>query len=333
MKIGTVGTNFIVNTFIEAARKSGGAEIAACYSREKETAAAFAEKLGIPRAYSSREEFLADRSLDFIYVAAPNSLHFEWVAAALNAGRNVICEKPFVSNAAELRELIALAKERGLFLFEALTVPHLPNFRLIKEKLPLLGTLRMVQLNFSQYSSRYDAFLSGKNPNLFNPAFSGGALMDLNYYNLCFALRLFGEPKELRYFANMSADGIDTSGILVLRYEGFIVSAAATKDSDSSNFVQIQGEGGYIVSQSTSSNLRKGFSVVTKSGEEHFNSQDTENVLYYEIKDFLDEFKSGDPAESNTALEESLKAAIWMDRARKDAGILFTADSRFGCPP
>jgi predicted dehydrogenase len=185
----------------------------------------------------------------------------------------------------------------------------------------------MVQLNFSQYSSRYGAFLSGKNPNLFSPDFSGGALMDLNYYNLCFALRLFGEPKELRYFANKAKNGIDISGVLVLRYEGFIVTAAATKDSDSSNFVQIQGEGGYIVSQSTSSNLRKGFSVVTKNGEESFNHQDSENVLFYEMNDFVDAFKSGDPAASHDALEESLTAAVWMDRARKDAGLIFAADN------
>jgi predicted dehydrogenase len=151
--------------------------------------------------------------------------------------------------------------------------------------------------------------------------------MDLNYYNLCFTLRLFGEPKELRYFANIASNGIDISGVLVLRYDGFIVSSTATKDSDSSNFVQIQGEGGYIVSQSTSSNLRKGFSVVTKSGEERFNSQDTENVLYYEMNDFIEAFKAGNPAVSHTALEESLTAAIWMDKARKDAGIVFKADS------
>ncbi|MDR2663619.1 MAG: Gfo/Idh/MocA family oxidoreductase [Treponema sp.] len=333
MKIGTVGTNFIVDTFIEAVRKTGKAEIAACYSRQPETAAGFAKKNGVPKSYTERDAFLQDRDLDCIYVAAPNALHYAWARDALTAGRSVICEKPFVSNAAELEDLAALAKEKGLFLFEALTVPHLPNFRLIREKLSALGPVRFVQLNFSQYSSRYDAFLAGKNPNLFSPDFSGGALMDLNYYNLCFMLRLFGEPGELRYFVNKAENGIDISGLLVLRYGGFIASAAATKDSDGSNFVQIQGEKGYIVSRSTASNLRGGFELVTRvagapSKEEHFNAQESGNVLVYEVEDFVREYAAGDPSASWDALAESVTAARWMDRARKDAGIVFTADRR-----
>jgi predicted dehydrogenase len=333
MKIGTVGTNFIVDTFIEAVRKTGKAEIAACYSRQPETAAAFAKKNGVPKFYAERDAFLKDGDLDCIYVAVPNSLHYEWAHDALTAGRSVICEKPFVSNAAELEDLAALAKEKRLFLFEALTVPHLPNFRLIREKLSAIGDVRFVQLNFSQYSSRYDAFLSGKNPNLFNPGFSGGALMDLNYYNLCFILRLFGEPEELRYFANKAGNGIDVSGLLVLRYGGFIASAAATKDCDGGNFVQIQGEKGCIASRSTASNLRSGFDLVTRAAgvppqEEHFNVQESENVLVYELEDFIREYAAGDPSSSWEALADSIIAARWMDRARKDAGIVFPADRR-----
>jgi len=116
MTIGTVGTNFIVDNFIDAAAKTGKAEIKACYSREAGSAEAFAKKHGLPRHYADREKFLSDAGLDFIYVAAPNSLHYEWCRNALDAGRNVICEKPFVSRAGELRELIALAKEKRLFL-------------------------------------------------------------------------------------------------------------------------------------------------------------------------------------------------------------------------
>ncbi|GHV85074.1 oxidoreductase [Spirochaetia bacterium] len=325
MKIGTVGTNFIVDRFIEAVKKTGKADISAVYSRNGETARTFAEKNGVPKTYTDRNAFLQS-DLDFVYVAAPNSLHYEWSLAALKAGRNVICEKPFVSTAVELRELISLARERRLFLFEALTVPHLPNFRLIKEKIPALGTIRFVQLNFSQYSSRYGAFLAGKNPNLFNPAFSGGALMDLNYYNLCFVQRLFGAPKKLHYFANIAENGIDTSGLLVMKYNTFIAQAAATKDSDSKNFVQIQGESGYINAGPTASNLRDGFSLVTKDGTEQYNVQDFENVLYYEALDFIAAYEAGNPADCLPALEDSLVSAELMDKARADAGIVFAAD-------
>ncbi|MDR2049245.1 MAG: Gfo/Idh/MocA family oxidoreductase [Treponema sp.] len=325
MKIGTVGTNFIVDTFIEAAKKTGKAEIIAAYSRNPETD--FAAKHGIPKRYSDREAFLNDGDIDFVYVAAPNSLHYAWCRDALASGRGVICEKPFVSRAGELEELIALAKKQGLFLFEALTVPHLPNFRLIKEKIPLIAPVRFAQLNFSQYSSRYDAFRAGKNPNLFNPAFSGGALMDLNYYNLSFAQRLFGSPAEIRYFANIAENGIDTSGLLVMRYGDFIAEAVATKDSDSRNFVQIQGEGGYISAGPAASNLRDGFTLVTKAGTESYNEQDCANVLYYELLDFIADFESGDRSRCDKALADALDTAVLMDKARQDAGIVFAADN------
>jgi predicted dehydrogenase len=328
MKIGTVGTNFIVDTFIEAAKKTGKAEITAVYSRSPETAADFAKKHGIPTCCSDRKDFLNNKDIDLVYVAAPNSLHYAWSLDALAAGRGVICEKPFVSRAEELEELIALAKKKGLFLFEALTVPHLPNFRLIREKLPLIAPVRFVQLNFSQYSSRYDAFQAGKNPNLFNPDFSGGALMDLNYYNLCFVQRLFGNPDEIRYFANIAKNGIDTSGLLALRYGDFIAEAVATKDSDSKNFVQIQGEKGYISAGPTASNLRDGFTVVTKAGTEKYNGQDCDNVLYYELLDFIADFDAGDRSRCDKLLADALATAILMDKARKDAGIVFAADKK-----
>jgi predicted dehydrogenase len=344
VKIGTVGTNAIAGSFIEAARRTGRAEVVSCYSRTEERARAFAAAQGIPGAFAGREAFLADPSLDFVYVAAPNSLHFAWTRDALLAGRNVICEKPFMSNGAELREIAGLARERGLFLFEALTVPHLPNYRLIREKLPLLGPLRLVQLNFSQYSSRYGAYLRGEDPNVFSPAFSGGALMDLNYYNLSFAAGLFGPPGSIRYFPNRGPNGIDTSGVLVMEYDGFVCTAAASKDSASPNFVQIQGEKGCLYSPSAASSLREGLrfravnTAVSAAGnlagaagghaEEFFNLQKEPNALFYEIMDFAEIFASGDRSRCDAPLEESLLAARLADQARRDGGICFDADGK-----
>jgi predicted dehydrogenase len=326
VKIGTVGTNTIGSSVLEAARRTGGIEIAAAYSRSAENAAAFAARHGIKKAFSDREAFLGDRELDFVYVASPNSLHYPWTLDALRAGRNVICEKPFVPNAACLEKLAGAAEEGGLFLFEAMTVPHLPNFRLIKECLPRLGRIRFADLAFSQYSSRYPAYLRGENPNIFSPEFSGGALMDLNCYNLAFILGLFGEPGRIEYHYNRGKNGIDTSGALVLEYSGFLCLAAACKDSAGRCRVEIQGEDGYIFSDSAAGNLRTGFTLKTKDSEEFFNRQDTPNVLYYELLDFEEIFRSGDRNRCRALLEESLKAARLMEKARKGAGLVFRGD-------
>jgi predicted dehydrogenase len=339
MKIGTVGTNFIVGRFIEAARATGEAVIAAAYSRSAEQAVAFAGKHGVPGAYCDRDAFLSSAGIDCVYVAAPNSLHYQWARAALDAGKNVICEKPFTSNAAELESLIETATKKKRFLFEAITVPHLPNFRLIREKLPEIGPVRCIQMNFSQYSSRYRAFLDGKNPNVFNPAFSGGALMDINYYNLCFIWHLLGDPESIRYTA-VTANGIDVSGVLVMKYRDCIACAVGAKDSESKNCVQIQGEDGYIYCEGAASNLSAGFEIYARTGVnpmnpatareargEHRGAQDDKNVLRYELCDFAETVRSLDYTRCHAGLEASLACARLLDRARKDAGIVFPSDS------
>jgi predicted dehydrogenase len=358
LRIGTVGTNFIVPRFIEAVRLAASppdrpedvpeAEIAASYSRSAENAEAFAKKHGVNLAFSGREAFLSSGEYNCVYVAAPNSLHYPWARDALLHGKSVICEKPFVSTSGELGDLIRLAREKGLFLFEALTVPHLPNAARLRELLPLIAPVRHVEMNFSQFSSRYPSFLRGENPNLFNPEFSGGALMDLNYYNLGLTLYLFGEPEDIRYFPNTTAKGIDVSGTLIMDYRGFKAVLSACKDSPGENFVQIQGEGGYLYSPSTSSNLRGGITIHRneanagaaqsalrgkEAGErpaiEQFQDQDRENNLFYEAREFIKLFARGDPSRCFAPLEESLKRVSLIEKARKEAGIFFPADSGY----
>ena len=106
---------------------------------------------------------------------------------------------------------IALAKEKGLFLFEAITTAHHPHYGYIKENLPKLGRLKVVNANFCQFSSRYPALLSGKPTPVLDHAFAGGALMDINLYNIHFVVGLFGAPKSVRYFPNRHETGVDTS--------------------------------------------------------------------------------------------------------------------------
>ena len=324
MRIGTVGSGSIVETFIAAARQVSGTQISAAYSRTKERAEAFAAAQAIPGAFTCQSKFLA-ADFDFVYIALPNSLHFDWAKAALSAGKNVICEKPFTSNVKEAEELISLAKEKGLFLFEAMTVPHLPNLALIKEKLPQLGKIRLVQINFSQYSSKYNAFLQGSEPNVFNPGFSGGALMDLGCYNIAFLTELFEEPRSLNYYANIAENGIDTSGTLIFKYDDFIATSIAAKDSRSKNFVQIQGEEGFIYVEAESSRCI-GFTLFTKNGEEHFNLQAEEPAHYFEVADFKRIFDEKDFSSRDFFLEKTLKVTELLDKARKSANIIFQAD-------
>ena len=325
MKIGIVGTGFVVPYFISAAREVPGVEIIAVYLLPSESKGSFAEEHGIKHKFTSRDEFLR-ADFDFIYIASPNSLHFFWAKDALLAGKNVICEKPFTSTLKEAEELSMLAKENGLFLFEAMTVPHLPNLKLLKEKLPEIGRIKFAQINFSQFSSRYDAFLKGNTPNVFNPEFSGGALMDLGCYNIGFYMELFGVPDNLSYYANLADNGIDTSGVLLFKYDGFFATAVAAKDSRSENFVQIQGENGYIYVKGESSRCL-GFTVFKNNVEkEFFNIQDDKDVYFFEITDFKRIFDDKNFKERDFLLEKTLSISNLLEQARKSAGIVFPAD-------
>lgn len=325
MNIATIGTGSIVDTFLSALNAIDDAQCVAMYSRNQETAQPLAKKYQIPTIYTDIEKMFQDPGIDFIYLASPNSLHYEQATQALHYGKHVICEKPFTSTVAELESLIALAKQKNLMLFEAITTIHLPNYQLIKENLPMLGQVRMIQCNYSQYSSRYDALLAGETPNVFNPKFSGGALVDINIYNLHFVMNLFGTPESIRYTANKHPNGIDTSGVLVMKYPDFIAECVGSKDTQGLNFVLIQGEKGYIHVEHGANGCQN---VILHTDETAvtLNNQTTTNKLYYELLAFKEMYKNQDFDCCYELLDYSFSVIKMLVAARKDAGIVFPAD-------
>ena len=139
MKIGTIGTGFIVDTFMEAVDIVDNVDVTAVYSRTQEKASEFANKYNIEKTYTSIEDMLKDDEIDTIYVASPNSLHYTYSLQALQAKKNVICEKPFTSNVKELDHLIMEAKQQNVFLWEAITNIYTPNLNIVKDSLKEVG--------------------------------------------------------------------------------------------------------------------------------------------------------------------------------------------------
>ena len=139
----------------------------------------------------------------------------------------------------EAKELVDLARAKKLFVFEAITVLHNDVIAKMKENLPRLGQIRMMLANYSQYSSRYDNYLKGVVDHSFDPKYLGGALRDINVYNIHYAVELFGTPQKTHYYPNTGFNGIDVSGTMVLEYDGFSAVCTGGKDSDSPCFVQI----------------------------------------------------------------------------------------------
>lgn len=327
MKIGTIGTGSIVETFLDAVQEVENVECTAVFSRKRETGEALAGKYNVKQIYTDFHLLLKDENVNFIYIASPNSLHYDYALKALQSGKNVICEKPFTSTVEEIKTLISLAKEKKLFLFEAITTLHLPNYNKIKEKTSSLGELKLVQCNYSQYSSRYDKLLAGEITNIFNPAFSGGCLADINIYNLHFVTGLFGKAKDVKYIANIAENGIDTSGIAILEYDNFVCECTGAKDSESPSFAIIQGTKGYI-KLNGAVNRCASFEIAIGDKVETYNEQEFSNRMVYELIDFENMFSNNALEKSHKLLEHSLSIMETTVMARKDAGIVFSADNK-----
>ena len=211
MKVGILGTGKIVQEFLPWLVEHAPFTVQALCStpRSAEKAQELCRQYGVPQHTTNYLELL--QWVDVVYIAVPNLQHVRFARVALEAGKHVIVEKPLAPSAAQTEELVALARHKKVFLFEAVTTQYLENYAKIRELLPRVGTVRLVQCNFSQYSSRYDAFCAGETPPVFDPACAGGALMDLGVYNVSYIVGLFGEPNQVHYTANVER-GIDTSG-------------------------------------------------------------------------------------------------------------------------
>ena len=321
MNLCAIGTSFITKNMLQEFARSDVLHCTAIYSRKEETGRALADEFGIQTVYTNLEEMLADPTIEMVYVASPNSIHYAQAKAALLAGKHVLCEKPFAPTVAEADELIALAKEKGLFLFEAITTAHHPHYGFVREHLPELGDIKMVSATFCQFSSRYPALLAGKPSPVLNHAFAGGALMDIILYNIHFVVGLFGAPKGVRYFPNCHETGVDTSGLLVLEYEDFVCQCSGAKDSAARNGVQIIGESGYMEITPIASNLQDVQLCVR--GQEVRSSHMPENAWYYEVQDIGRIIAAGDYDFCYRALETTHNVVDVLEKARKYAGFGF----------
>ena len=321
MKLGIVGSGKIVQEFLPWLAQSPAVQVAALCSTER--SAPQARALCVPLHTTEYRQLLA--SVDTVYIALPNLLHTAYARAALEAGRNVIVEKPMAPCAAEAIQLSALARQKGLFLFEAVTTLYLENYRKLRQLLPRVGQVKLVQCNFSQYSSRYDAFCAGQTAPVFDPQQAGGALMDLAVYNISYIVGLFGEPQQVHYTANIER-GIDTSGILTMDYRSFKAVSIAAKDCSAPPRYVIQGTRGYLL-QKTTANFCGPLTLHLNDGkEEHFSLNGKRPRCAAEFEAFARAIDAGDQEMCSGMLDTSLAVSRVLTVARQEAGIRFPCD-------
>ena len=295
MKIGVVGNGMIVGMFLRDAALVKHADIAALCVRPKslEKGKQIAEQYNIPVIETDYETFLRNPDIETIYVGISNLAHYEYVKKALEAGKHVICEKPFTVNSTEAKELVRIAREKHLFLWEAFIIPYLPTYPIVKDAVSKVGNIKLIQANYSKISSRYAQYLSGMILPAFDLSMAGGALYDLNIYNLHLIIGLFGKPKSAHYYPTKGFNGVDTSGIAVLTYETFNAVCCAAKDSSSLSGFMIQGDAGTLFGEGSSSTLSK-IIFADENSQIVLGEFDGKNKLSYELGEFIRQYESCD---------------------------------------
>lgn len=327
MKLGIVGAGLIVSTLLEFIHEVDIELVAiSATPAEIDKLNAIKEKHGFKYVYTDIDEMLKNDEIDTVYLGVNNQLHYTFAKKVLEANRHLILEKPFTSNYTQAVKLVEMAKERHLIIFEAISTIHNPNFKKIRELLPSIGDVKIVSVNYTQYSSRYDAFRKGEVLPAFDVNKSGGALMDLNIYNIHFVVGLFGSPNEVHYIANMER-GIDTSGILTMEYDGFKVTSVAAKDCGAPFTNAIQGNDGCIFTNSPLFTLTDFSYQLNRQESVHYDLTGNSHRMKHEFLDFLEIFNSKDYEADYQLLNHSLKVMDVISKARKDINLVFPDDA------
>lgn len=242
INFGIIGTNWITQQYIDAAHATGEWKLTAVYSRNLEKAYSFGEKNGATKFYDQIEDLINDKNVDAVYIASPNSLHFAQAKQVIEADKVAVVEKPMVANPTEWEQLDeALEKHPQALLFEAARHIHEDNFRAIRNQVGQMKLIQGATLTYAKYSSRYDSYLEGHEPNIFSLNFAGGALQDLGVYLAYDAVCWFGMPEEVAYFAQKIRTGVDGKGIAILRYPEFDVTLNIGKNINSELSSEIYG--------------------------------------------------------------------------------------------
>ena len=241
---GIIGCGKIAGKFAGDLEHVVDAELLAVASRSAEKAGEFAGRFGVARAYGSYEEMLADGDVDAVYIATPHVFHEGSAIACANAGKAVLCEKPFAMNAGQGRRMVEAARANGTFMMEAMWTRFVPLTIKIQQMLAdgVIGDVRMLTADFGYAGEWSDE------SRVLNPHLGGGALLDVGVYAISFASMVFGErPVEIAAVGQFASTGVDEMSAFLFRYErGAIANLSCAVTAKTPGEAVIAGTKGYI---------------------------------------------------------------------------------------
>ena len=286
MRFGIIGTNWITDRFIKAAKQHPEFTIGAIYSRTEETGREFAEKYKVGHVYTDMTEMFQSGEIEAVYIATPNAFHAEQSILAMENGIHVLCEKPAVTSLNEMDQVIEASQKYQTTFMEAMKSTVSPSFLNLKKNLDKIGQIRRFVFHYNQYSSRYDKYKEGIIENAFKPKLGNGAKTDLGVYCIAPLIHLAGEPESVLKNKHLLSTGAEGQGSMILNYNGFEAIVMYSKISDSYQPSEIQGEKGVIEIDRISD--PKKIMIKYRDGRTEDISVDHEfDTMYYETVEFI----------------------------------------------
>jgi predicted dehydrogenase len=310
---GILGPGAIAHKFVQALLTLEDAQIKAVGSRDIHRSQEFAKTYGIPKAYGSYEELVRDDQVDIIYIATPHSAHKENMLLCLNAGKAVLCEKSFTINADEAREVIRLAREKKLFLMEAMWTRFLPAIKKVREWLEqgFIGDIHLLKADFGISKG------GGPHNRLVDPALGGGALLDVGIYPVSFASMIFGkQPETIKSLVHLGPTGVDEQSTILFGYEqGRMASLCSAIETELVNDAWIYGTQGYI--HIPDFFYAKKAKLCLRDGRiEEFGPEFESTGYQYEAMEAMDCLRNGALESSIISLDETVAIMETMDKLR-----------------
>ena len=342
IRFATIGTSGICEQFVNALKDVPASELVGCYSRSLDKACDFSLAHGASLAFDDLSALASSGEIDAVYISSPNALHAPQAIELLRAGKHVLVEKSFASNVREAEDVFAAADASGVVAMEAMRNLHVNTFERIGREVERIGKVRLANFSFSKVTSRVAKLRAGERINIFDPAMSAGALMDIGVYCVAPAIALFGEPEHVcAVGVTAEVPGcdegdpcrlIDLSGVIALGYPDMAVSLTFGKVSDDKIACQVQGEDATLVWDQVScpENLRvydhedKGMLFRLETGEgRRIDVAPPERDMTCEIQAFVDGVRG--KRDLSRFREITLGTLRVMDEARQ-MGVVFPAD-------
>lgn len=316
-----IGCGVIANEMAQGLEKMGR-KLYAVANRTHEKAVAFAEKYGIEKVYDKIDDVFADPNVDIIYITTPHNTHYQYMKKALESGKHIFVEKSITLNSRELDEMVALAKQNGLMIGEAMTIWHMPIYKKLWDIVESgeLGRVQIITVNFGSFKE-YDM----KN-RFFNMELAGGAMLDIGVYALSIVRSFMSEaPQDTISQWKPSPTGSDEMATMLLKNSaGQLATVALSMHSKQPKRAMISCENGYIeIMEYPRADKAKIVDAETGAVKE-ITAGESANALYYELEDMEQAVRTGDSG--LLKLQQSCDVMDIMTKLRKDWGMKYPGE-------